>query len=128
MPKWRHRGLDFRFNAKIKIITKDTLDRIAGAIKTYPIPLTEKKSVARFVRLLKRYEKSLIHRCLIARRVNTPPINPAELEMWEIDEYEYLQDNKVALLMEQFEYILNGGIKVVDKSIKVRYKGLVKTE
>ena len=128
MPKWRHRGVDFRFDVKIKIITKDTLDRIAGAIKNYPITLTEKKSVARFVRLLKRYEKSLIHRCLIARRVNTPPTNPAELEMWEIDEYEYLQDNKVALLMEQFEYILNGGIKVVDKSIKVRYKGLVKTE
>ena len=125
MPKWRHRGVDFRFDVKTKLITKFVIDELDGNIKCSPIPISSKKSIRRLVRLLMRFEKHKIHWLKIARSVNRIP--DEDSEMWELDE-DFLNDNLVNIVKEELDYLLRRGVKTVDKSAKFRYKGLVKTE
>lgn len=125
MPKWRHRGVDFRFDVKIKIITKLAIDDLDGNIKRSPISLSSKKSISRLVRLLMRLEKQKIHWIKIARNVNRIP--DEDPEMWELDEC-FLDDNLVNIVKEELDYRLRKGVKTVDKSAKFRYKRLTKTE
>ena len=125
MPKWRHRGVDFRVDVKVKIITKSVIDDLDGNIKRSPIPLSSKKSIRRLVRLLMRLEKQKIHWLKIARNVNRIP--DEDPEMWELDEG-FLDDNLVNIVKEELDYLLRNGVKTVDKSAKFRYKRLTKTE
>lgn len=125
MPKWRHRGVDFRVDVKVKIITKSVIDDLDGNIKRSPIPLSTKKSIRRLVRLLMRLEKHKIHWLKIARNVNRIP--DEDPEMWELDAG-FLDDNLVKIVKEEFDYLLRKGVKTVDKSAKFRYKRLTKTE
>lgn len=125
MPKWRHRGVVFRLDVKVKIITKSVIDDLDGNIKRSPIPLSSKKSIRRLVRLLMRLEKQKIHWLKIARNVNRIP--DEDPEMWELDEG-FLDDNLVNIVKEELNYLLRNGVKTVDKSAKFRYKRLTKTE
>lgn len=125
MPKWRHRGVDFRFDVKVKIVTKCGIDEIYGNIKHSPIPLSSKKSIRRLVRLLMRLEKQKIHWLKIAKAVNRIP--DEDSEMWELEEA-FLNDNLVKIVKEELDYFLRKGVKTVDKSAKFRYKRLTKTE
>lgn len=125
MPKWRHRGVDFRVDVKVKIITKSVIDDLDGNIKRSPIPLSSKKSIRRLVRLLMRLEKQKIHWLKIARTVNRIP--DEDPEMWELEEG-FLEDNLVKIVKEELDYLLRNGVKTVDKSAKFRYKRLTKTE
>ena len=125
MPKWRHRGVDFRVDVKVKIITKSVIDDLDGNIKRSPIPLSSKKSIRRLVRLLIRLEKQKIHWLKIAKAVNR--ITDKDPEMWELDEC-FLDDNIVEIVKEELDYRLRKGVKTIDKSAKFRYKRLTKTE
>ena len=125
MPKWRHRGVHFRFDVKTKLITKFVIDELDGNIKRSPIPLSSKKSLRRLVLLLMRLEKHKIHWLKIARSVNRIP--DEDPEMWELDEG-FFNDNLVNIVKEELDYLLRRGVKTVDKSAKFRYKRLVKTE
>lgn len=125
MPKWRHRGVDFRVDVEVKIITKSVIDDLDGNIKRSPIPLSSKKSIRRLVRLLMRLEKQKIHWLKIARNVNRIP--DEDPEMWELDEG-FLDYNLVNIVKEELDYLLRKGVKTVDKSAKFRYKRLTKTE